>query len=204
MAKRLFDFIFALIVLVVLLPLFLVIAIIIKKESPGPVFYRGIRSGLYGKPFRIFKFRTMVVNAEQLGGVSTALNDPRLTKVGAFLRKYKLDEFPQFLNVLFGDMSIVGPRPQVEKYTKLYNDEDRVILTVKPGITDYASIQFINLDQILGDEKVDEKYIQEVEPVKNRLRVKYAREHSFLVDCKIIFFTILQMLRIRSVWNIGR
>lgn len=202
MVKRFFDAVSALIGLAFLSPLFLVISIIIKKESPGPVFYRGVRSGLNGKLFRIFKFRTMVTNAESIGGPSTALNDPRLTKVGAFLRKYKLDEFPQLINVLKGEMSIVGPRPQVEEYTKLYNDDEKVILSVKPGITDYASIRFINLDKILGDEKVDEKYMKEIEPEKNRLRIKYAREHNFWIDCKIIFLTMLQMLRIRSVWNI--
>jgi len=202
MIKRLFDFLTAFIGLILLLPLFLVISIIIKKESPGPVFYRGVRSGLHGKPFRIFKFRTMVANAENIGGPSTALNDPRLTGVGSFMRKYKLDELPQLINVLKGEMSIVGPRPQVEEYTKLYNDDEKAILSVKPGITDYASIRFINLDKILGDEKVDEKYMKEVEPEKNRLRIKYAREHNFWIDCKIIFLTILQMFRIRSVWNI--
>jgi len=203
MCKRLFDFLSAFITLIVLSPLFLAMAVMIKKESPGPVFYRGIRSGLSGKPFRIFKFRTMVPNAEKMGGPSTALNDPRLTKIGVFLRKYKLDELPQLINVLNGDMSIVGPRPQVEKYTKLYNDEEKIILTVRPGVTDYASIRFINLDQILGDEKVDEKYLREIEPEKNRLRIKYAKEHSFWVDCRILLLTMLQMLRIRSVWNIG-
>ena len=100
-------------------------------------------------------------------------------------------------------MSFVGPRPQVEKYTDLYSEEEKVILSVKPGLTDYASIRFINLDQILGDEEVDEKYLREIEPEKNRLRIKYAKEHSFWVDCRIILLTMLQMLRIRSVWNIG-
>ena len=203
MCKRLFDFLLAFIISIILSPLFLAMAIMIKKESPGPVFYRGVRSGLDGKPFRIFKFRTMVPDAEKMGGPSTALNDPRLTKIGVFLRKYKLDELPQLINVLIGDMSIVGPRPQVGKYTKLYNDEEKIILTVKPGVTDYASIRFINLDQILGDVNVDEKYLREIEPEKNRLRIKYAKEHSFWVDCRIILLTMLQMLRIRSVWNIG-
>ena len=203
MGKRIFDFLAAFVGLVVLSPLLLIISVIIKKESPGPIFCRGVRSGLDGKPFRIYKFRTMVVNAEDLGGPSTALNDPRLTKVGAFLRKYKLDELPQFINVLKGEMSIVGPRPQVEKYTKLYNDEEKIILTVKPGLTDYASIKFINLDQILGDCKVDEKYIKEIEPEKNRLRIKYAKEHNFWIDCKLIFMTLLQLLRIKSIWNIN-
>lgn len=201
MVKIIFDFLAASIGLILLFPLFLVISIIIKKESPGPVFYRGERTGLYGKPFRIFKFRTMVMNAENIGGPSTAHNDPRLTKIGQFLRKYKLDEIPQFVNVLLGEMSIVGPRPQVEHYTRLYNDEEKIILSVKPGITDYASLKFINLDKILGDEQVDETYRQKIEPEKNRLRIKYAREHNFWMDCKILFLTFIQLLKINSLWN---
>lgn len=202
MAKRAFDVVVSLTSLVLLSPVLLYIAIRIKCESAGPVFYRGVRTGLHGKPFRILKFRTMVPDAENLGGPSTALNDPRLTRFGAFLRKYKLDELPQFINVLLGNMSIVGPRPQVEQYTKLYSNEEKIILSVKPGITDYASLHFINLDKILGDRDVDEKYLREIEPQKNLLRVKYAREHSFLVDSKILFLTAFQMLKIRSDWKV--
>jgi lipopolysaccharide/colanic/teichoic acid biosynthesis glycosyltransferase len=201
MGKRLFDISVAFVVLVLLTPIFFTIAVIIRHDSKGPVFYRGIRSGLYGKPFRIFKFRTMVVNAENIGGPSTALNDPRLTGVGSFLRKYKLDELPQLINVLKGDMSFVGPRPQVEEYTKLYNEVEKIILTVTPGLTDYASIKFINLDQMLGDENVDEKYLREIEPEKNELRIKYAREHNFWIDCKLILMTIFHIFRIQSRWN---
>lgn len=157
-----------------------------------------------GNPFRIFKFRTMVVDAEKIGGPSTALNDPRLTRIGKFLRKYKIDELPQLINILTGEMSFVGPRPQVEKYTKLYNDEEQIILSVHPGLTDYASIELINLDQILGDDAVDEKYLREIEPEKNRLRMKYAREHSFLIDFKIILMTLTQMFKIESLWNIKK
>jgi len=202
MVKRAFDIIVSLMVLILLSPVLVFLAIGIKSESTGPIFYRGVRSGLNGKPFRILKFRTMVPDAEKIGGPSTGLNDPRFTRIGAFLRKYKLDELPQFFNVLWGNMSIVGPRPQVEQYTRLYNDEERIILSVKPGITDYASIHFINLDQILGDHNVDDKYVREIEPVKNRLRIKYAREQSFFVDCKILLLTILKVLKIRSTCNI--
>ena len=202
MLKRLFDITACLIAFPFLLPFFAIIAISIKFNSPGPVFYRGWRTGLGGKPFRIFKFRTMVVDAEKIGGPSTALNDPRLTKIGKFLRKYKIDELPQVINVLKGEMSFVGPRPQVERYTKLYNDEEQIILSVRPGLTDYASIKFINLDQILGDESVDERYLKEIEPEKNRLRMKYAKEHSFLIDIKIILMTFMQMLKIQTLWNI--
>lgn len=204
MTKRCFDVLVSLIALIVLSPVLVFLALIIKCESRGPIFYRGIRSGLNGTPFRILKFRTMVPDAEKIGGPSTGLNDPRLTRTGAFLRKYKLDELPQFINVLSGTMSIVGPRPQVEQYTKLYNDEEKVILSVKPGITDYASLHFINLDQLLGDHNVDDRYRQEIEPVKNRLRIKYATEQSFLVDCKIILHTILRVLKIESAWNIEK
>ena len=202
MLKRFFDIITCLVALPFLFPFFSVVAIIIKVNSPGPVFYRGLRTGLGGKPFRIFKFRTMVIDAEKIGGPSTALNDPRLTEFGKFLRKYKIDELPQIINVLKGEMSLVGPRPQVEKYTKLYNEEEQIILSVRPGLTDYASIKFINLDQILGDESVDERYLKEIEPEKNRLRMKYAKEHSFWIDIKIILMTLMQMLKIQTLWNI--
>lgn len=201
MLKRSFDLFFALTAIVFLSPVLVAVAVMIKMQSPGPVFYRGVRTGLNGEPFRIFKFRTMVVDAEKLGGPSTALNDSRLTSVGKFLRKYKLDELPQFFNVIRGEMSIVGPRPQVEKYTKMYSNKEKVILTVKPGLTDYASIKFITLDSMLGDGPIDEKYLREIEPEKNRLRIKYATEHSMLVDLMIIGQTLVSMFRIRSLWN---
>ena len=139
--------------------------------------------------------------AESLGGPSTAHNDPRLTRQGRSLRKHKLDEIPQFINVLRGDMSVVGPRPQVEQYTKLYTAEEMIILLVRPGIVDFASLRFINLDEILGDERVDEKYYREIEPEKNRLRVKYAKEHNFAMDCRILLLTSVHLLRINSLWN---
>ena len=201
MLKRAFDLTVALCTILLLLPVFLLIGVFIRIQSAGPVYYRGIRMGINGNPFRIFKFRTMVVDAEKMGGASTALNDFRLTKIGKFLRKYKIDELPQLINILKGDMSIVGPRPQVEKYTKHYNDEEQIMLSVRPGLTDYASIKFVNLDIILGNNAVDEKYFKEIEPEKNKLRIKYAREHSFLVDLKIIFMTIKQMLKIKVLWN---
>ena len=202
MLKRFFDITACLVALLFLLPFIAVVAIIIKVNSSGPVFYRGWRTGLAGKPFRIFKFRTMVIDAEMIGGPSTALNDSRLTGIGKFLRKYKIDELPQLINILKGEMSFVGPRPQVEKYTKFYNDEEQIILSVRPGLTDYASIKFINLDQILGDESVDERYLKEIEPEKNRLRMKYAKEHSFWIDIKIILMTLMKMLKIQTLWNI--
>ncbi len=129
------------------------------------------------------------------------MNDPRITGIGRFLRKYKLDELPQLINILLGEMSFVGPRPQVEKYTRLYTREEQIILAVKPGLTDYASIHFIHLDAILGDEDVDEKYLRDVEPEKNRLRIQYARNPSFWTDMTILFRTFARMFRIRALWS---
>lgn len=139
----------------------------------------------------------MVVNAEKMGGPSTALNDPRLTSIGRLLRKYKLDELPQLINILLGEMSFVGPRPQVEQYTRLYSGEQEVILSVRPGLTDYASIKFMNLDEILGDEEVDERYFREIEPEKNKLRIKYVKERSFRVDLSILYRTVISLFKIR-------
>jgi lipopolysaccharide/colanic/teichoic acid biosynthesis glycosyltransferase len=194
MLKRFFDFAISVTAISLLLPVLVIIAIGIKLSSKGPVFYRGLRIGLNGNHFRIYKFRTMVADAEKIGGPSTALDDQRLTKIGKFLRKYKLDELPQFINIIKGEMSLVGPRPQVEAYTKLYTADEKIILSVKPGLTDYSSIRFINLDSILGNNEVDRKYIQEVEPEKNKLRVKYARNHSLSVDIKIIMQTIKRLI----------
>jgi lipopolysaccharide/colanic/teichoic acid biosynthesis glycosyltransferase len=202
MMKRLFDIAASLAGLLILSPLLCIIALLIKIQSPGPIFYRGVRTGLHGKPFRIFKFRSMIVEAEKVGGPSTANNDPRLTKIGKFIRTYKLDELPQLINIIKGEMSFVGPRPQVEKYTKLYTGEEKIILSVRPGLTDYASIRFINLDEILGDEKVDEKYLKEIEPQKNKLRIQYVREQSFLTDMKIIFRTLARMFKVHSMNDI--
>jgi lipopolysaccharide/colanic/teichoic acid biosynthesis glycosyltransferase len=200
--KRAFDLVAAVLGLVVLSPVMLCLAALIKLESKGPVFYRGTRTGQFGKPFRIFKFRTMVQDAEKRGGPSTALNDPRLTRLGPLLRKYKLDELPQLINVVSGQMSIVGPRPQVERYTAAYTAEQKAILDVRPGLTDYASIEFMDLDRLLGTENVDEKYAREIEPRKNELRIKYVRDHSLATDFRIIARTLAQMTGIRRRWNI--
>jgi len=193
--KRLIDVAGASVGLVISLPFFVVIAVAIKLTSAGPVFYRGVRTGLNGKPFRIYKFRTMVSDAERVGGPSTALNDPRITPIGSFLRKFKLDEIPQFINVLTGEMSLVGPRPQVERYTKLYKGEEAIILSVRPGMTDYASIHFIDMDSTLGDGDVDRKYLDEVEPRKNMLRIQYVKEQSFFTDMKILLKTLSKLFR---------
>jgi len=138
----------------------------------------------------------MVDNAESLGGYSTALNDTRLTSIGKILRKYKLDELPQLFNIIRGEMSFVGPRPQVESYTRLYSQKEKCMLSVKPGLTDYASLKFINLDEILGDHDVDETYLREIEPEKNRLRIEYAKNNSLRIDIVIICGTLKQLFKI--------
>jgi lipopolysaccharide/colanic/teichoic acid biosynthesis glycosyltransferase len=204
MIKRIFDFTVGICALFIFWPIFFVVALMIRKDSQGPIFYRGVRTGQNGKPFRIYKFRTMIPNADKIGGPSTALNDPRLTRTGKFLRKYKLDELPQLLNILRGEMSFVGPRPQVEFYTRRYSGDELLILKVKPGLTDYASVLFINLDEILGDDNVDKKYANEIEPKKNNLRIQYAKNHNFWIDMKIIFMTCLGIFGIKLAWNIPK
>lgn len=188
--KRAFDLVSSLLGLVILAPVMMALAICIKIESSGPVFYRGWRTGQHDRPFRIFKFRSMVPNAEKLGGPSTANHDPRLTRLGRVLRKYKLDELPQILNVIRGEMSLVGPRPEVPQYTNMYSEEEKIILSVRPGITDYASLRFINLDAILGDTDVDRLYIERIRPEKNRLRIQYVQEQSFSGDLRILLQTM--------------
>lgn len=199
--KRVFDVIVSAVVLLLIWPLLLIIATAVKVNSKGPVIYGGVRSGVWGRRFRIFKFRTMRPDAEQTGGYSTAHNDPRFTSIGRFLRKFKLDELPQFVNVFRGEMSLVGPRPQVTAYTDKYQGDEKLILSVRPGITDYASIHFSNLDEILGDSDVDGKYLREVEPVKNKLRLKYVRDCSFLTDLTILIWTAFAVVGIRRKWN---
>lgn len=198
--KRLFDLVFSFLALILLFPILILIAILIKLDSPGPVFYRGTRIGRFGKPFRIYKFRTMVVDAERLGGSSTANDDPRITKIGKFIRKHKLDELPQLINVLKGEMSFVGPRPEVQYYVDMFSEEERHILTVRPGITDWASI--LNADEgaiLAGSPDPEKTYMEKIRPEKIRLQLKYARERSFWVDIKIIFETLMIIIR-RGLW----
>ena len=191
MAKRIFDFFFALVGTVVSAPVLLLCAAVIKLTSDGPVFYRGLRIGLNGKPFRIFKFRTMLVDAERLGGTSTSKDDKRITWVGKVIRAYKFDEFPQLFNVLAGDMSFVGPRPQVEWAVKLYNIEERRLLSVRPGITDYASIAFRNEAEILaGSKDPDKDYLEKIAPKKIQLGLQYVDNHNLWIDLKIILATL--------------
>jgi lipopolysaccharide/colanic/teichoic acid biosynthesis glycosyltransferase len=192
--KRAFDVSAAGLGFALLTPVLLIIAIAVRIDSSGPVFYRGLRTGRFGKPFLIYKFRTMVANAESLGGTSTGKADPRITRLGRLLRRYKVDELPQLLNVIRGDMSIVGPRPEVEEYTRLYDKHEEVILTVRPGITDYASVRFRNLDEVLGTEDVDRVYAERIRPIKNELRIKYVLDRSFLTDMAIIARTVLSIV----------
>ena len=191
MAKRFFDMVAAAVGLLFLSPFLFFIALRIRREDSGPVFYRGERGGLHGKPFRIFKFRTMVVDAERLGASSTSDDDQRITNIGKFLRKYKLDELSQLINVMVGDMSLVGPRPEVKKFTDLYTDEEKVILTVRPGITDWASLWNPDEGALLkGSLDPDKDYVEKIRPEKIRLQLKYVRERSFWTDLKITFLTI--------------
>jgi lipopolysaccharide/colanic/teichoic acid biosynthesis glycosyltransferase len=195
MLKRIFDFLVSLFGLIIFSPLFLIIAILIKLDSEGPVFYRGERIGKDGKPFRIFKFRTMVKDAEKMGGPSTSADDPRLTKIGKFLRKYKLDELPQLINVLKGEMSLVGPRPEVKMYVDMLKPEEKeIILSVKPGMTDLASLWDFHEEEVLkGSEDPEKTYLEKIRPRKIQLQIEYVKNRSFLLDLKIILKTILKL-----------
>lgn len=203
LAKRLTDLGLSAVAVVICAPIMLLIAVWIKVGSPGPVFYRGERAGKDGKVFRILKFRSMVVDAERKGGFSTAIDDPRLTGVGRFLRKHKLDELPQFFNVLIGDMSLVGPRPQVLFYTNKYTGDEQLILAVKPGITDLASLYFVDMDAVLGSGDVDARYLAEVEPVKNKLRLRYVRERSYLLDLRILVETAFKLIGVENMTGLN-
>lgn len=193
--KRILDLILALIFAVVLAPIYLILALTVVIDTGLPVFYRAERGGYRDKPFRIFKFRSMVKNADQIGGGTTALNDSRITKVGNVLRKTKLDEIPQLFNIIKGDMSFIGPRPELLRYTAQYEGEELLIHRVRPGITDYSSIEFINLDEIVGGENADEMYEKYVLKRKNELRVKYAKTVSFGTDVKLLFVTVWDVLK---------
>jgi lipopolysaccharide/colanic/teichoic acid biosynthesis glycosyltransferase len=188
--KRVLDTAFAATGLVVLAPVFMFLAIAIRLSSPGPVFYRGIRVGLNGKLFRILKFRTMVINAESLGGSCTSDDDPRITRVGCWMRKYKLDELPQLLNVLIGDMSFVGPRPEVQQYVDMFTEEETQILSVRPGVTDWATLWDSDEGAVLAGSPDPERiYLQKIRPEKIRLQLKYVQERSLWIDVKIILMT---------------
>ena len=196
MLIRLLDIVLSLLGLLFLLPIFLILAVWIKFDSQGSIFFRQIRVGKDGRDFRIYKFRTMIVNAEKMGIITIGERDPRITNSGYFLRKYKLDELPQLINVLKGEMSFVGPRPEVRKYVEMYNQEQIKILTVKPGITDYASIEYINEDEILGKSLDPEKtYIEEIMPQKIKYNMKYINNKTVIEYFKIIFLTIIKIIK---------
>lgn len=193
---RFFDFILSLVGLVVLAPIFIVLAIWIKTDSKGPVFYKQVRVGQNGIDFGLFKFRSMVVDADKKGLITVGGRDPRITHSGYFIRKYKLDELPQLINVLVGDMSLVGPRPEVRKYVDLYTDEQQKVLSVKPGITDYASIEYMDENEILGKSSDPEKtYIEEIMPEKIKYNMKYIQNKNVSEYFKIIFLTLLKIVR---------
>ena len=189
--KRLFDIFFSIIGLVILLPFFIIIALIIVINSRGPVFYRQVRVGMNGSDFKLFKFRSMRVDSDKGSLLTIGGRDNRITSVGYFIRKYKIDELPQLINVLLGNMSLVGPRPEVRKYVNLYSPEQLKVLSVKPGITDYASIQYSNENELLGNASDPEHtYISEIMPAKLALNLVYIEQKSVLTDFKIIFNTI--------------
>ncbi len=192
--KRLLDICLAAMALMILWPFFLVIAVLIALEDGFPVLYRAERGGYQGKSFRICKFRTMVKNADKIGGGTTSFHDPRITKIGNFLRKTKMDEIPQFGQVLLGKMSLVGPRPELLQYVRQYQGEELDILKVRPGITDYSSVEFVNLDEIVGTENADDMYEKLVLKKKNALRVKYAHTVSLKTDIYILFRTAAVVL----------
>ena len=193
---RFFDFILSLVGLVVLAPIFIVLAIWIKIDSKGPVFYKQVRVGQNSIDFGLFKFRSMVVDADKKGLITVGGRDPRITRSGYFIRKYKLDELPQLINVLVGDMSLVGPRPEVRKYVDLYTDEQQKVLSVKPGITDYASIEYMDENEILGKSSDPEKtYIEEIMPEKIKYNMKYILNKNISEYFKIIFLTLLKIVR---------
>lgn len=195
MLKRLFDIIFSLIVLLTLLPIFIVVAVLIIVDSKGGIFFKQIRVGKNNVDFSLFKFRTMTVGSDKKGQITIGNKDSRITKVGSILRKYKLDEFPQLINILNGEMSIVGPRPEVRKYVELYTKEQLNVLSVKPGLTDYASLEYINESEILGNsEDPNQTYIDEIMPLKLKLNLKYISKISFITDLSLIFKTIIRIL----------
>lgn len=193
--KRLFDVTAAALGLLVLSPLLIVIAVMIKVQDGGPVFYKAKRVGLHGSIFKLFKFRTMVMNADKIGAVITVQNDPRVTKIGRFLRKTKLDELPQLLNVLLGDMSLVGPRPEDPSYVALYTEDQKGILSVRPGITSAASLTYRNEEQLLAGPDWETIYKTKVMPAKLTIDLEYISHRTFLTDLKLILKTIKSMVQ---------
>jgi lipopolysaccharide/colanic/teichoic acid biosynthesis glycosyltransferase len=197
--KRVIDLVGAAFGLLVLSPVLLVVAVLIELEDRGPIFYKGVRVGRDGKPFRMVKFRTMVVNADRLGGLSTADDDPRITRIGKRLRSLKLDELPQLFNVVRGNMSLVGPRPEVPQEVARYTEEERELLSVRPGITDWASVRFRDEGAILkGSTDPHETYLRVIRPEKMRLGLEYVRDRSLETDMRILAATLKALVSPRS------
>ena len=193
--KRIFDIVVSLIILILFFPIGIIISLWILLESKGGVFYKQERIGKDGVPFKMFKFRSMRKDADKAGNLTVGMRDPRITRSGYFIRKYKLDEFPQFINVLKGDMSIVGPRPEVREYTDLYTEEQRKILSVKPGITDYASLEYFEENELLGQSADPHRtYIEEIMPAKIELNMKYIKDPGIVRDLKIMWKTFLKII----------
>jgi lipopolysaccharide/colanic/teichoic acid biosynthesis glycosyltransferase len=193
--KRLFDIIFSTLGIIILSPIFLLLWFTIKIESHGPALFMQTRVGKNNKDFKLIKFRSMYLNSESFGQLTVGMRDPRITNVGYTLRKYKLDELPQLLNVLKGDMSLVGPRPEVRKYVNMYTPEQMMVLEVSPGITDYASIQFINENQLLAKaENPDEYYINNIMPKKLEMNLQYIKSNNPFKDIILILKTIFKII----------
>jgi len=194
--KRLFDIIVSFFALLLISPFLLLISLFILLSSKGGIFYLQNRVGQHAKEFKLFKFRTMVPNADTKGLLTVGGRDPRVTKIGYYLRKYKVDELPQLLNVLIGNMSLVGPRPEVKKYTDLYNEEQKKVLFVKPGITDYASLLYFEENELLAkSSNPEETYIEKIMPAKLKLNQKYIENMGFLTDMTIIWKTVMRVFK---------
>lgn len=194
--KRIFDIVCSLVILAIFLPFGLILGILIALESPGGIFYRQERIGKNGVPFKLFKFRSMRKDADKSGKLTVGMRDSRITRTGYFIRRYKLDEFPQFINVIIGDMSIVGPRPEVREYTDLYTPEQREILNVKPGITDLASLEYFEENELLGKSADPQKtYIEEIMPAKIELNKRYLSNPTLANDLKIMWSTFMRIIR---------
>lgn len=193
---RFFDILFSFLGILLLSPVFLILYLSICLESRGGGFYRQLRVGHYGEDFYVYKFRSMRIGADKQGLITVGGRDPRITRIGYFIRKYKLDELPQLFNVLKGDMSLVGPRPEVRKYVDLYTEEQREVLSVRPGITDYASIEYVDENTILGQaDDADKAYVELIMPDKIKYNMKYINNHSLKEYFKIIFLTFWSIAR---------
>jgi lipopolysaccharide/colanic/teichoic acid biosynthesis glycosyltransferase len=194
--KRIFDIFFSSIGLIILSPIFILISLLIVLDSKGGIFYKQKRVGKNNTDFYLFKFRSMHTDSDKKGLLTVGGRDSRITRMGYFIRKYKVDELPQLLNVLMGNMSLVGPRPEVRRYVDMYNETQKNVLTVKPGITDYASIEYSNENELLGKATDPEKvYIEEIMPAKLNLNLKYIAEQGTFTDLKIILQTIKKIMR---------